>query len=354
MELFNTQALNNKSLLIHEHILEKRLDFMCLVETWHKPRDYLLLTEVCPSGYNYMERARTSGRGGGLLIIHWTDLELSPLPLPDLTSMECLAFKCKPPYPMTVLLIYCPPKPNPSFLPEIHDLITSLCTTSDNVVIIGDINIHVDNPSCPLTAEYLSLLECLGLQQHVEVPTHNRGHTLDLAISNSASFKSLEIYDLGVSDHKVISSTLNSVLPAAKPKRQITFRNLKRINSAALATDLQHITCPDSETADELVEHYNIALSSVLDLHASVKRREVTFKRSAPWYTQELRSIKTAGRALERQFKHTGLTVHKLAFREHQKTYAQALKEARSKFYSNLINKYTGNSEKLFSTINRL
>ena len=63
MELLNTQALNKKSLLIHDYILEKGLDFMCLVETWVKPGDRFLLNEVCPPGYNYMERERTSGRG---------------------------------------------------------------------------------------------------------------------------------------------------------------------------------------------------------------------------------------------------------------------------------------------------
>ena len=354
MELLNMQSLNKKSLLIHDHILEKNLDFMCLVETWHKPGDHLLLNEVCPPGYNYMERARTSGRGGGLLIIHRTELELSPLPLSDFTSMECLAFKCKPPHSMTVLLIYRPPKPNPSFLPEIHDLLTSLCTMSNNIVIIGDINIHVDNPSCPLAAEFLSLLDCLGLQQHVKAPTHNKGHTLDLAITNSASIKNLEVFDLGVSDHKVVLMTLTSLLPSPRPKRQIAFRNLKRIVPVDLATDLQCITCPDSDNVDELVEYYNTFLSSVLDIHAPVKTREVTFERSAPWYTQELRTLKTAGRALERQLRHTGLTVHKLAFREHQKAYCQALKNARSTFYSNIINRDTGNSKKLFSTINHL
>ena len=59
--------------------------------------------------------------------------------------------------------------------------------------------------------------------------------------------------------------------------------------------------------------------------------------------------MKTAGSALERR-----LTVHKLAFREHQIAYSKSLKEARSKFYSNLINKNTGNSKKLFPIVNHL
>ncbi|ROL48071.1 hypothetical protein DPX16_18671 [Anabarilius grahami] len=109
MELFNSQSLTNKSLLIHDHILDKRLDFMCLVETWHTTGDHSVLNEACPQGYAYMEKARSSGHGGGLAVIHRAELKLSPLSLPDLTSVECLAFKCKPPYSMTVLLIYRPP-----------------------------------------------------------------------------------------------------------------------------------------------------------------------------------------------------------------------------------------------------
>ena len=58
--------------------------------------------------------------------------------------------------------------------------------------------------------------------------------------------------------------TLTSLLPPSRLKRQITFRNLKQILSVDLAADLQHITCPASETVDELVEHYNTSLSSVL------------------------------------------------------------------------------------------
>ncbi|KAG2459235.1 TLK1 kinase, partial [Polypterus senegalus] len=78
------------------------------------------------------------------------------------------------------------------------------------------------------------------------------------------------------------------------------------------------------------------------------------FVRSAPWYTPELRQIKRAGRALERSYRKTGLTVHKLAFRDHQKAYSKSLKDAQGQFYSNQINKNIGNSKQLFATINQL
>jgi len=84
MELLNIQSLTNKSLLIYNHILDKGL---CLTKTWHKPGDYSVLNEACPPGYNYMEKARSSGRGGGLDIMHRAELKLSPLSMPDLSSM---------------------------------------------------------------------------------------------------------------------------------------------------------------------------------------------------------------------------------------------------------------------------
>ncbi|GLD64239.1 uncharacterized protein AKAME5_001579300 [Lates japonicus] len=74
----------------------------------------------------------------------------------------------------------------------------------------------------------------------------------------------------------------------------------------------------------------------------------------APWYTTELQRMKTAGCVLEWCFKASGLTVHKQAFREHQKVYAKSLKVARFQFYSNIINNNPGNSKQIFSTISHL
>uniref|UniRef100_A0A8C1S6N0 Reverse transcriptase domain-containing protein n=1 Tax=Cyprinus carpio TaxID=7962 RepID=A0A8C1S6N0_CYPCA len=233
---------------------------------------FSVLNETCPPGYCYLQKARSTGRGGGLAVIHRSDLILSPITLPELSSFECLAFKCKHPLSTMVFLIYWPPKPNSSFIPEMSNLLSTFCTMSANIIILGDMNIHVNSSTCRFAAEFLQLLDCFNLTQLVDSPTHTRGHTLDLVITNSVYLSNLLVYDLGVSDHKDISMKMSSLSSFIKPKR----------------------------------------------------------------------------------FKSTGLTVHKLAFREHQKDYSKSLMEARSNFYSNVIRNSPGNSKQLFSTINHL
>uniref|UniRef100_A0AAV2KZ14 Alkylated DNA repair protein AlkB homologue 8 N-terminal domain-containing protein n=1 Tax=Knipowitschia caucasica TaxID=637954 RepID=A0AAV2KZ14_KNICA len=93
VELFNVQSLSNKACLIYDHIVEKDIDIMCLTETWQKPDVFSALNESCPPGYAYAERARTTGRGGGLAILHHSALKLTPIPLPNLTTFECLGLK---------------------------------------------------------------------------------------------------------------------------------------------------------------------------------------------------------------------------------------------------------------------
>uniref|UniRef100_A0A8C1W0H1 Reverse transcriptase domain-containing protein n=2 Tax=Cyprinus carpio TaxID=7962 RepID=A0A8C1W0H1_CYPCA len=354
IELFNAQSLTNKSGFIHDHIRDKSLDIMCLTETWQKPGVFSVLNETCPPSYCYLQKARSSGRGGGLAVIYRSHLDLSLLDIPELSSFECLAFNCKPPFPMTVLLIYRPPKSTSNFISELYNFLSTICATSSNIIILGDFNIHVNNPTCHLATEFLQLLDCLNLRQYVDVPTHIKGNILDLVITESALLSAPFVYDLGVSDHKVISMELSFPSSYMKPKREIRFRNLKKINTENMTLSLQHLLSSNISSVTESVEFYNQTLSRILDFHAPVKVRTITFSRSAPWFTSDLRKMKAAGRALERRYNSSELTVHKLAYRDHQKAYLKSIKEARSQYYSNIIQNSPGNSKKLFATINHL
>ena len=55
----------------------------------------------------------------------------------------------------------------------------------------------------------LDLLESMGLQQHVDVPTHKSGHTLDLIITRRAdSLFTDPMADYFFSDHFLVISDL--------------------------------------------------------------------------------------------------------------------------------------------------
>ena len=57
---------------------------------------------------------------------------------------------------------------------------------------------------------------------------------------------------------------------------------------------------PPNHTVDGLVEHYNTALALSLDSVAPLITRLVSFARPAPWFTPELRRLKSTGRRLKR------------------------------------------------------
>jgi len=179
------------------------------------PKEFFTVINAIPSGIKMLMRYALScaevNPALPTLFIGDSDLGLSPFTMPEPSSFEYLAFKCKPPLSTTIFLIYRPPRPNPSFIPEMSNLLTTLCTMSTNIIVLGDMNIHVNSPTCRFAAEFLQLLDCFNLTQLVDVPTHTRGHTLDLVITNSDHLSNLRVYDLGISDHKVISSAKSAL-----------------------------------------------------------------------------------------------------------------------------------------------
>ena len=144
--------------------------------------------------------------------------------------------------------------------------------------------------------------------------------------------------------------------PTSSSKRSITFRKMKDIDHVLLSYTLSSaLTEPDPALSlEEHVHHYNSTLLDGLDRFAPEKTRLVSFHRSAPWFTDHLRALKSEGRKIERRFRQTGLTVHKLSFREHQKTYSSALRSTRASYYSTLIDSGHRNPRHLFATINQM
>ena len=358
LTLFNTRSLNNKSHILNEFILDNKLDFLCLTETWQQPLDYLSLNLTTPNGYSYINKPRSEGRGGGIAVIHRQDIKTSLIPISSAPSFEHLAFKLSGHTQSVLAVVYRPPKPNPSFLSDFSEFLTQLCSLSTSVLLLGDFNIHMDSTDSTITTDFTDMLDCFNLIQHVNFPTHNRGHILDLVCSTGLNLHHLSGSDLFLSDHLAITMTINIPTPPPKQKRKINFRKLSSVSATSLSSSLSEkiSTTPfvDLHSPSDLTDYYNNILSSCLDQLAPIKTKTVSFTHSAPWFTPELRLMKTRARQLERLRNKTSLTIHSQTYKDHLQQYKDALFHARTTYYSQLIHSGSGNPKTLFSTINKL
>src|SRR6218665_1091788 len=67
------------------------------------------------------------------------------------------------------------------FFTEFASVLESLVTRNTQLLIIGDFNIHLEDPSL---SSFLDILSQFDLCQHVTGSTHKAGHTLDLVITS--------------------------------------------------------------------------------------------------------------------------------------------------------------------------
>ena len=121
----------------------------------------------------------------------------------------------------------------------------------------------------------LDLLAASRLQQHITVPTHKDGHTLDLLITRSSddSLTSNISVNEGVSVHDMITCSLELQRPCA-PKKSITTRNIKSIDSSLFCNDIKNsvlLRNYEYSSVMQNVDNYNNCLSSVLHIHAPSK-----------------------------------------------------------------------------------
>ena len=69
------------------------------------------------------------------------------------------------------------------FLEELGSYLETIILSPESLILTGDYNFHVDVEDDPDARAFLDLLASMGLKQHVNVPTHVSGHTLDLMIT---------------------------------------------------------------------------------------------------------------------------------------------------------------------------
>ena len=133
------------------------------------------MNSILPDGYMMHHVDRNSERrGGGIALIYKMCLDVRPNKLLKCTQFEHMSCRVIINKMNIDIVFYRPP--------------TSQFTIfKSELIVVGDVNIHVDHQTLHHTVELIQSLETHGLQQHIQVPTPHHGLTLDVLISRDTS-----------------------------------------------------------------------------------------------------------------------------------------------------------------------
>jgi hypothetical protein len=351
----------NKPAAIHELISDHSIDILALTETWlSSDTPSSVLNSLTPPNYSIMHSPRLNSKGGGLALIYRSYLKISKLFIPTFSSFEAMcvqitisSFSC------TLLTIYRPPSLAKSqFISDFSSLLEHLVPASAELMITGDFNFHVDNPTCPTVSPFLTLLDTFNLSQLVNFPTHVGGHSLDLLISKSSSklISDIDYTIPALSDHYAVLSVLNVPTHTRSPRITKFVRSISKIDPILFSNDILASTLYSSPSAtlDSYLCQFNSTLSTLLDKHAPLKSISFQSKIRKPFITDEIVKAKSIRSKLETIWRKQKSDENKKKFKTQAKIVNKLITKSRRNYYRELISNCANQPKKLWSAIDAL
>lgn len=81
----------------------------------------------------------------------------------------------------------------------------SLATYRSHVLIVGNLNLHLECTTHSNRTKFIKLLDTFNLHQIVQEPTHDRGGLLDVVVaSGEYDLQGVVVVDTGLPDHKLV------------------------------------------------------------------------------------------------------------------------------------------------------
>ena len=160
-----------------------------------------------------------------------------------------------------------------------------------------------------------------------------------------------------ISDHNAI----HIALKAAKPhpsRKQITFRNLRSIDTKQLSHDIESSKLVNSHTegmdVDEIVSLYNNVLQDLLDKHAPVHARTIAERLVQPWMNNNITKAKRDRHKAEILYRKDNSVEHR---REHKRCCEVVndwIQKSKETYFIQKIEECDNDQNKLFKIVDKL
>jgi len=192
------------------------------------------------------------------------------------------------------------------FFDEFSDLLER-CASSNNLIVVGDINIHLDDKTSVTSMQFQLLLDSFGLADCVKQPTHRQQHQLDVFIvGTDQQIPVIHVDPPIIADHSLISATfklsscnIQPIRPRV-PRRKWQSLDVESFSHDLMASDL--LSNPPDEV-NEYFSCYDDTLRSLLNKHAPVVYVKQYSRPVSPWFDTECHLMKVKTRKLEKRYR---------------------------------------------------
>ena len=215
---------------------------------------------------------------------------------------------------------------------------------------MGDFNIHIIDLEDQDAQILKNTLNAFNLKKHINIPTHNLGHTIDLIIT-SYDYMGPLIPGLYISDHRMI--TLSTNIPKPKPKAEMKkVCNLTDNKVQQFIEEFNNTAILNTSNLAGVTNQLNSEILRTMDKIAPQQIKKITSRIKKPWYDNDLKH--------QRQIvkKENGSSTGNNCTGRHTKgkenRFITMIKYIKRDHLHNQISATTGNSKKLYQLITNL
>ncbi|XP_072047067.1 uncharacterized protein [Amphiura filiformis] len=356
IRLWNSRSIRNKTTTCNDYISEHDVDAIFLVETWLATDDPVVIGELKPNGYTFLNIPRGTSNHGGIGVLSKAQLAFRLHPLNAKTVTFEHASILDPNNGVHYIIIY---RPHPTktngftlnwFLEEFEDFLQEVSLLTGKLIMLGDFNFHMNEPHRSEVARFQVILSSFGLNQHVTEATHISLIDLIITRENEDFLRTCDVGLYFGSDHKMISCVVQQ-RKSPPMKATCTMRNYRNLDSSVFVGDLTDRLASTPATSDVniLLEHFNEVSRTVLDTHAPQSTRTRTIRPQAKWYNDEIRAEKREQRRLERKWRKNRLTVNRDSYMVQHEKVISLIEKAKENHYKDVL--YNASVKDTFKTL---
>ena len=172
-----------------------------------------------------------------------------------------------------------------------HQFLAKFLMEYSNIIRVGHLNIQWNNIEDPDTRAYIYTIMALGLDQHIDFPSHKCGNILDHIYTEALS--NYKVLSCSESFYPLVHAEVECIHSALKDDidiKAINYRKLHELDTDTFISDLQDIEIIlEMEDVNQIVDLYETTLKKALNKHAPTISKTIVTRPKKPWYSDSVK-----------------------------------------------------------------